>query len=240
MKSEMLYQLSRVQQTYQGRAVVDIQDLTIRRGELLVVVGPSGAGKSTLLRLLHGLELPSAGQIEFDGQIVRGVWPVAQRRRVGLLFQRPEFLDASVEENLSYPLRLRGLPVGDIVSAYLDRLQLTDLRHVAARQLSGGEGQRLALARAMIYQPEVLLLDEPTANLDPYNVELIEKLIGEFSQNGTTTVLVTHNIFQARRLAQRVGLMLNGEMIEVAGVEDFFEAPADARARAFVRGEMIY
>ena len=118
---------------------------------------------------------------------------------------------------------------------------LPGLARQPARTLSGGEAQRVALARAMVLQPDVLLLDEPTANLDPYNVGMIENTVrGLNEEEGTTIVLVTHNVFQARRLADRVGLMMDGRLVEVADVEAFFEAPVDPRTAAFVRGEMIY
>ncbi|MDH5607824.1 MAG: ATP-binding cassette domain-containing protein, partial [Anaerolineae bacterium] len=119
-------------------------------------------------------------------------------------------------------------------------LDLIDFSQTAPKNLSGGEMQRVALARALVFQPRVLLLDEPTANLDPYNVELIEGIIRGIHAQGTTIILVTHNVFQARRLSDRVGLMLNGEFVEVAGTHDFFEHPKDGRTRAFVSGEYVY
>jgi tungstate transport system ATP-binding protein len=118
---------------------------------------------------------------------------------------------------------------------------LLDLAHQRARTLSGGEAQRVALARAIVLRPDVLLLDEPTANLDPYNVGLIEEIIQRRNrEQGTTLVLVTHNVFQAKRLAHRVALMLEGSIVEVTDVETFFESPEDPRTAAFVRGEMVY
>ena len=118
---------------------------------------------------------------------------------------------------------------------------MAHLEHQRARTLSGGEAQRVALARAMLIQPDVLLLDEPTANLDPYNVGLIEEIIHKLNrEQGTTMVLVTHNVFQARRLATRVALMLDGRLIEVSDVDIFFKYPRDPRTAAFVRGEMVY
>jgi tungstate transport system ATP-binding protein len=136
---------------------------------------------------------------------------------------------------------MRGLKEEGQVEAVLERVGLTALAHQAAQKLSGGELQRAALARALVLNPAVLLLDEPTANLDPYNITLIEALIREQNQLlGATVVLITHNVFQARRLAQRVGLLLEGQIIEVAPAEEFFNAPRDPRTAAFVRGEMIY
>jgi tungstate transport system ATP-binding protein len=127
------------------------------------------------------------------------------------------------------------------VDVAVGRLGLKTVRKAAARTLSGGEAQRVALARAMVLQPNVLLLDEPTANLDPYNVGLIETVVHEINHDmHTTVVVVTHNIFQARRLAHRVGLLLDGNLVELAPNHEFFEAPKDARTRAFVRGEFVY
>jgi tungstate transport system ATP-binding protein len=146
-----------------------------------------------------------------------------------------------LRDNVAYGLRVRGLPADGRVDAALEQVGLTALAHLPAHKLSGGEQQRAALARALVFDPEVLLLDEPTANLDPYNVGLIEAIIREQNQQrGTTTVLVTHNIFQARRLAHRVGLLLEGKLIELTPTEEFFESPHDPRTAAFVRGEMIY
>ena len=123
----------------------------------------------------------------------------------------------------------------------LERVGLADFAEVSVRTLSGGEGQRVALARAMVIEPEVLLLDEPTANLDPYNAALIERIVGDYNrERGTTIVLVTHNVFQARRLAHRAALLLEGRIVEVGETHRFFESPQDPRTSAFVRGEMIY
>jgi len=127
------------------------------------------------------------------------------------------------------------------VTEVLARVGLTELAKAPARTLSGGEAQRVALARAMVIEPEVLLLDEPTANLDPYNIGLIEGIVTDLNrQRGTTIVLVTHNVFQARRLAHRAALMLDGQIIEVTPAPQFFETPSDPRTAAFVRGEMVY
>ena len=123
----------------------------------------------------------------------------------------------------------------------LDQVGLMAMARQPARTLSGGEAQRVALARAMVLQPDVLLLDEPTANLDPYNVGLIEDIIGRLNhERGTTLILVTHNVFQAKRLAHRVALLLEGQIVEITGVDTFFESPRDPRTAAFVRGEMVY
>lgn len=240
---ETVYLLEGVRKAYNGRCVLDIDRLEVRRGEILAVVGPSGAGKSTLLRLLNFLEIPDGGTITFQGHRI-GRWPVplSLRRQVTTVFQRPVLLSTTVLSNVAYGLRLRGMRDGrEQVHAMLERLHLAHLARVSARKLSGGEAQRVALARALILRPAVLLLDEPTANLDPYNVALIEQAVQEMNrEQGTTVVWVTHNIFQARRLAHRVAFLLGGRIVEVADTEQFFTAPKDPRTGAFVRGEMVY
>ncbi len=242
--NETIYYLQNVSKRYDGRCVVQVETLKIERGEVFGLVGPSGTGKSTLLRLLNFLEVPSTGHIRFldTDYSPHDSVPLASRRRVTAVFQRPILLNRSVRANVGYGLSLRGIrgSDGEIVAA-LKRVGLYGLAHQRARTLSGGEAQRVALARAMVLRPDVLLLDEPTANLDPYNVSLIEDIITHLNQEfGTTVVLVTHNIFQAKRLAHRVALMLEGQIVEQAGVKAFFETPHDPRTAAFVRGEMVY
>ncbi|MHB8112825.1 MAG: ABC transporter ATP-binding protein [Bellilinea sp.] len=238
-----VYQLANVTKAYSGRQILHINQLDIYPGEILAVVGPSGAGKSTLLRLLNFLEAPDSGSIYFNQQPVnyQNV-PLGIRRTVTTVFQNPALLSGSVTANLLFGLRLRGQNDGQKeVDEMLERFGLAALRRSPAHALSGGEAQRVALARALILKPSVLLLDEPTANLDPYNAEMIESVIRGINQaHQTTIVLVTHNIFQARRLADRVALMLNGEIIETADTQTFFENPRDSRTRRFVRGEMVW
>jgi tungstate transport system ATP-binding protein len=253
---ESIYGLHAVTKVYDQRCVLDVEELEVYRGEILALVGPSGAGKSTLLRLLNFLEPPSSGSIDFEapskGRAHAGrrhitfdamhPVPLDLRRRVTTVFQRPILLNRSVYANVRYGLRLRGVrdsrrPVEEA----LEQVGLSDLAHQRARTLSGGEAQRVSLARAMVLEPDVLLMDEPTANLDPYNVSLIEDIVCSLNdRQGTTIVLVTHNVFQARRMAHRVGLLLEGHIVEVAETTPFFESPQDSRTEAFVRGEMVY
>ncbi|MGQ9684422.1 MAG: ABC transporter ATP-binding protein [Anaerolineae bacterium] len=239
-----VYELKDVVQAYGTRTVLNVPDLQVQDGEVLAVVGPSGAGKSTLLRLLSFLEAPSQGRLAFGGRwLLPGeAPPLAQRRRVSMVFQQPLLLSGSVADNVAYGLKVRGCRDGRIrIDAALDQVGLTPLRQAAARTLSGGERQRVALARALVTEPSVLLLDEPTANLDPAHVALIEEVIRQANrQRGVTVVLVTHNIFQARRLAHRVALLVAGRLVEVAPTADLFERPKDAQTRAFVSGEMVY
>jgi tungstate transport system ATP-binding protein len=235
------YRLDEVQHHYDGRAVLNIDRLEVRKGETLAVIGPSGSGKSTLLRLLQFLERPTAGRVWFDGRTFDADPPVDVRRRVTTVFQRPRVLSRSVRANVTYGLRVRRLKErpGEI-DHLLAALGLTHLSHAAARTLSGGEIQRVAFARALAFNPDVLLLDEPTANLDPRNVRLVEDLIRERQSRGVTVVLATHQIFQARRLAHRAALLLDGQIIEIAPIAHLLDHPEDPRTRAFLTGDMIY
>jgi tungstate transport system ATP-binding protein len=242
--TELIYRLRSLVKRYHEREVLAIDELDIYRGEILALVGPSGAGKSTLLRLLNFLEAPTRGQVEFGGRVFSSDSEVSLevRRKVTTVFQNPMLLKRTVWANVVYGLQLRGANHHKVKTlAALDLVGLANLSQQPARTLSGGEAQRVALARAMVLQPEVLLLDEPTANLDPYNVSLIENIVRRTNQeSGITYVLVTHNIFQARRLADRVALMLDGKIVEISPVDEFFDRPRDPRTQAFVQGEMVY
>jgi len=239
-----VYALQGVVKEYGSRAVLRVSQLDVQPGEVLALVGPSGAGKSTLLRLLDFLEPPTSGSVQFQGTEYGPTQapPLEVRRRVTMVFQRPVLLNRSVLDNVRYGLRLRGQrDSAELIEGTLEQVGLAEFARRQGRTLSGGELQRVALARAMVLRPDVLLLDEPTANLDPYNVGLIEDILRRLnSEQRTTLVMVTHNVFQARRLAQRVGLMLDGQVVEVAKVDEFFESPQDSRTAAFARGEMVY
>jgi tungstate transport system ATP-binding protein len=242
--SDAHFQLEDVRQRYGDRLVLDIAEMTIAQGEILALVGPSGSGKSSLLRLLALLEPPASGKVIFhtgDKPVTHADASLSDRRRIALLFQRPVLLSRSVRDNVAYGLNVRGEKSPARVEQALEQVGLAHLASVHPRTLSGGEMQRAALARLLVLRPEVLLLDEPTANLDPANVRLIESLIREHNeQHGATIVVVTHNVFQARRLAARSGLLLDGELVELAPTDQFFTAPRDPRTAAFTSGEFVY
>jgi tungstate transport system ATP-binding protein len=209
----------------------------------MAIVGPSGAGKSTLLRLLSFLEPPTTGHLTFRERLCDGDWPgLEERRRVTMLFQDPHLLRRTVYDNVLYGLSLRGNKDGrEAVEAMIARVGLADLRNAPARTLSGGEAQRVALARSLVLEPDVLLLDEPTSNLDPYNIRSIEEMLRQVNgEQKMTVVIVTHNVFQARRLANRVGLLMAGELIEVGETDAFFERPRRPETAAFVKGDIVY
>jgi tungstate transport system ATP-binding protein len=235
-----VYRLNEVRQRYDQRTVLHVPELTIAPGETLGVIGPSGAGKSTLLRLLQFLERPADGRIWFRDQPIEGPPGIAVSRRITTVFQRPVMLDRSVRDNVAFGLRLRGIVDNARVDALLERVGLAALAKAAARTLSGGEMQRVALARSMAAEPDVLLLDEPAANLDPSNVAIVERLIRDEQARGTTMVLVTHNQHEARRLAHRTLLLIDGDVVEHGPTDVVFDAPSDARTRAFLAGELVY
>lgn len=242
--AESIYRIESVVKRYESRCVLEVEQLAIQKGEILALVGPSGAGKSTLLRLLNFLEAPDEGSLYFHDHSFRPNQEISLdlRRKVTMVFQRPMLLDRSVKDNVRFGLDLRGKNhSADLIQSTLEEVGLAGLANQKARTLSGGEAQRVALARAMVLRPEVLLLDEPTANLDPYNVGLIERIVKDLNQKvGTTLVLVTHNVFQAKRLADRVAFLMDGKVVEVANTDTFFNHPVDPRTAAFVRGDMVY
>jgi tungstate transport system ATP-binding protein len=243
MSASCVYRLEGVVHRYGGRPVFQVDGLEFRSGEAVCLLGPTGAGKSTLLRLLAGLETPTAGRVLFgDGGRAVPDLPLEVRRKITLVFQRPLLLTGTVRANVTYGLWLRGPGRHPpVVEDMLGRLKLTSLAGRSARTLSGGVTQLVALARALVLEPDVLLLDEPNANLDPARVARVEEVVGMARrQGGTTVVWATHNLFQARRVASRVALLLDGRLVEAAATEEFFNRPRDPRTAAFVRGEMVY
>ncbi|NKX44480.1 ATP-binding cassette domain-containing protein [Roseibacterium sp. KMU-115] len=210
--------------------------LTVEPGRRLVVLGANGAGKSLLLRLCHGSIAPTSGRFFWADGSPR---PEAQ----AMVFQRPVLLRRTVAANIDYPLALRGLSRSDrraMVARTLDRFGLGAMAERPARLLSGGEQQRLALARAWAMRPEVLFLDEPTSALDPSATRIIEEMIESFSAEGITIVLTTHNLGQARRLAEDVAFLHRGRLIEQGPAAAFFAGPKTTEARAFLAGDLIW
>jgi len=211
-----------------GERRVGPLDLDLSAQGTTVIMGPNGAGKSLLLRLLHGLIAPSAGTIESAG-------------KQAMVFQRPVMLRRSVEANLLFALR-REPNVTDAAArcrTILDELGLSDMARQPARTLSGGEQQRLALARALISTPETLFLDEPTASLDPAATLAIEGMIESAAKAGTKIILVTHDVGQSRRLAGDIVFLHKGSLCEHSLAAEFFDAPASPQARAYLAGQIV-
>lgn len=214
---------------------IDGIDLDLAPRSLTVVMGPNGAGKSLLLRLLHGLIEPTAGQVYWGGQ------PLHERlrRRQAMVFQRPVLLRRSVAANIAFVLELRGVASKKRVLAALEEVGLADRARQPARLLSGGEQQRLVLARALALDPQVLFLDEPTANLDPFSMAAIESIIARTHERGTKVILVTHDIGQARRLADDVIFLNRGRLVEHSPADRFFENPDSTQARDYLAGRLV-
>jgi tungstate transport system ATP-binding protein len=239
--TDALYQLTNVTRRLSKSFRLHVDGLVIPRGGVIGLVGPTGAGKTTLLRLLTGLQKPDEGTIIFDGTPLDATSPLAVLREITMVHQRPILIDGSVEHNLAYGLRARGRATKAGVAEILQRLGLNGIAKQDARSLSGGQTQLVALARALVFEPSVLLLDEPTANLDPGYVGLVERVIGEVQvERMMTVVWATHNLFQARRMSQHAMLVLGGSVVEVGDNKAFFESPADPRTAAFIDGKMVY
>ncbi|HEX6010542.1 MAG TPA: ATP-binding cassette domain-containing protein [Geminicoccaceae bacterium] len=221
-----------------GARLIDGVDLVLEPGLKTVVVGPNGAGKSLLLRLLHGLIEPTAGRVLWRGRPAdREV-----RLRQAMVFQKPVLLRRSVAANVDYALRARGVAGAARAERLRQALTLARLTRLGARParvLSGGEQQRLALARALAVEPEILFLDEPTASLDPASTLAVEELVGRAHADGTKIVLVTHDLGQARRLADEVVFLHHGRVAEHTRAGAFFSRPRSAPARAFLAGEIV-
>jgi tungstate transport system ATP-binding protein len=218
-----------------GRTLIERVTLEIGAGPSTILLGANGAGKSLLMRLMHGLLAPSRGRVAWN-EAENG-----RRRRQAMVFQRPVMLRRSALANVEYGLKIAHVPAGErekLATEALAEVGLTALARRPARILSGGEQQRLALARAWALHPEVLFLDEPTANLDPGATREIENVIKAFDAAGTKIVMSTHNLGQARRVGDEVVFVHDGRVLERAPVETFFKQPATAEAAAFIKGEL--
>jgi tungstate transport system ATP-binding protein len=230
----MILPLRLVDVTY--RDIIQPLSLEIAAGPSTIILGANGAGKSVLMRLMHGLLAPSSGRIAWRERDTARL-----RRLQAMVFQRPVMLRRSALANVVYALALAGVPVAEreaMARAALEEVGLAYLAHRPARVLSGGEQQRLALARAWALHPEVIFLDEPTASLDPTATREIEAVIRAFDASGTKVVMATHNLGQARRLGDEVIYLHQGRVLERMPAERFFSQPASAEAAAFIKGEL--
>jgi tungstate transport system ATP-binding protein len=217
-----------------GNVIIDDVSLELRAGGCTVILGPNGAGKSVLLRLCHGLLQPTAGKISWSGP--------QPRQRQAMVFQRPVMLRRSTRANIVYALKRAGMPRAERHRRADDALRMVGLAALAdrsARVLSGGEQQRVAMARAWALGPDVLFLDEPTASLDPAATRSIEEIIAAIRATGTKVVMTTHDLGQARRLADEVIFIHRGRVIERTQAAAFFDRPQTEKAAAYLRGELL-
>lgn len=243
--SHTLVEVADLSHSYGEREVLQGLSLSIGKGEVFALIGPTGAGKTTLLRIIDLLEVPGAGEIYFDGKRIprSGKQRFEIRRRMSFIHQKPQVFNLSVYDNVACGLRWRGEKknrIAEKVDHILEMVGLRDYEKRNARTLSGGEAQRVALARSLVLEPEVLLLDEPTANLDPVSTAKIEELISHIArQHNTTMIMATHDMSQGQQLADRIGVLLDGRLAQTGNVTDIFRSPQNEEVAHFVGMENI-
>jgi len=232
-------------QKYGERDILKNINLRIDRGEVFALIGPTGAGKTTLLRLIDLIDMPTSGKILFDGVDTAESAKIrlGMRRRMAFVLQKPMVFNLSVYDNIAYGLKWRGVRGSELrekVNQVLEMVGLSTDKNRNARTLSGGEVQRVAIARAIAIEPEVLLLDEPTANLDPNAALRIEELVTSIIRHyATTIIMATHDLSQGQRLADRIGVLMNGELLQTGDSRDIFTAPRNREVAEFVGVENI-
>jgi tungstate transport system ATP-binding protein len=228
--------LTDLQVKRRGKTILGPINLTLEGAGHTIVLGPNGAGKTTLLKVLHGVERLSSGTVNWS------LGDEAARQAQAYVFQRPIMLRRSVRQNLAYPLELLGQPKADIAAQVVHwaaQVGLTDMLDDPAPRLSGGEKQKLALARALIRTPQVLFLDEPCANLDGRSTREIEEVLRAVNASGTKIIMTTHDLGQARRLATDVVFLLNGKVHEQGAAPGIFQTPQQPETKAFLEGEIV-
>lgn len=236
----MRLKIENLTRKYDGKKVLDIEHLVIEQGDITAVIGSNGSGKSTLLNIIGGLDQQTSGEVTY---IEGGTVKSAPKREMTLVFQNPYLIKTTVEKNIAYPLKLRGWSeekIEERIDELTRELGLDKLRKRKTWQLSGGEAQKVALARALSFRPSLLLLDEPTANIDPTTTGEIERMLDKINQEeGTTIVIVTHNLPQARRVCSRLVFLNKGELIEEGDCREILKNPSNSLTRQFIEGELL-
>ena len=242
-----MFEIIDVWKSFGDKQVLKGVSLSVKNGQIFCLIGPNGSGKTTLLRIANMLEKPDNGKIFFDGVNLlelNDIQKLFYIRKMAMVFQQPVIYNSNVFDNVSIGLRIRGLRKEEIKERVIEALEIVNLyeyKNRYAYTLSGGEAQRLCLARALVLEPKVLLLDEPTANLDPVNMSIIENVVRDYCiKSNSVVIFTTHNIFEAKRLADRVGLLFNGKIIEEDHVEKFFKNPKNDFTIKFIKGEITF
>ncbi len=235
-----MIKLEHVSKSFGDRLIIDSIDAEIPQGKIFTIIGPSGQGKTTLLRLINLLDTPSDGEIFFNGISLKK-YPKNNtdiRRKMGMVFQTPVAFNETVATNIGMGLTYRGISKSEIqglVAEKLDEIGLSGYENRKARTLSGGEMQRVSLARVMITKPDLLLLDEPTANLDPVSTTKIEELIRYYNRTcGTTIIMSSHDLYQGQRLADIIAVMMNGKFVQLGETISVFSEPCSADVAHFI------
>lgn len=237
---EVTLRLENIEKSYVSIKALEAISLEIVGGKAIALLGINGAGKTTLLRIIAGLEKQDKGRILFEGKSMN---EKELREIATLVFQKTAMFSRSVYDNLAYGLKIRGKKDAEIkeeVARALDTIGLRNFEKRRAKKISGGEQQRIALARAFLLNPQILLLDEPTANLDPNSATIIERAIRSRTREKGIIILATHNLGQAKRLADEVVHIYEGKIVETAGPEEFFNNPRSEITRKFTNGELEY
>ena len=233
----MNIEINNLKKSYHQQTVLDIEHLDIHKNVITTIVGPNGAGKSTLLNIIGDLLLKDQGEVLYNQS------SLIPKRDITVVFQQPYLLDMSVENNIAYPLKIRKYNSTEIKQRVLElseELQITHLLSKKATQLSLGEMQKVALARAISFHPKILLLDEPCASIDPHTTSEIETLLLKMKQkHQTTIILVTHNLPQAKRLSDNIVLLNKGKVIEYSDANQFFNQPSSIMTQNFIKGELL-
>lgn len=225
---------------YHQKEVLNIPTLNIKSDTILGIIGPNGAGKSTLAKILAGVDAISSGLITYDGN----TFNTDILQQITMVFQKPYLFRTSVFNNIAYPLKIRKInkeAIHNEVNKVIEEMEISDISRQNAWTLSGGEAQKVALARALIFKPRLLLLDEPTANIDPSSIVTMERMISKaHSENNTTIIIVTHNIQQAKRLCTDVLFMNKGEAVEISDTSSILKNPANPITKQFLEGELVF
>lgn len=235
-------EVKEISKEFSGSMVLNKISFKVKRGDFFTILGPSGSGKTTLLKIIGLMETPTSGSIILDEEVVDFKKDNIQlRRKIGFLFQQPILFNMSVFDNIAYPLKIRGFNKIDIknrVREILELLKINELENKNALSLSGGEAQRVALAQTLVYEPALLLLDEPTSNLDPRNTSIIEEVLLRMNkEKNTTIIMATHNVFQAEKLANSIAILKMGKIEKIGSFYELFEK---SKTFPFIRMENVF